>query len=65
MADPARHVQFNANNNYIIVHYNQDNNDDNDQNNDQAIQPHVPAAAPAPAQTAIMFKVEQSKIPEF
>jgi hypothetical protein len=65
MADPARHVQFNINNDDIIVHANRDNNDHDNQNNDQAVQPNVPAAAPAAAQTTLAFKVEQSKIPEF
>jgi hypothetical protein len=59
MADPARHVQFNVNNDDIIVHANRDNNDHDNQNNDQAVQPNVPA------QTTLAFKVEQSKIPEF
>ncbi len=42
-----------------------DNNDHDNQNNDMAVQPNVPAAAPAAAQTTLAFKVEQSKIPEF
>jgi len=79
MADPARHVQFNINED-IIIHDNQ-GNDDNDDcdnqntqnnqnalnnqgNNDQAWQV-VQLNAPTGAQMTLAFKVEQSKIPEF
>jgi hypothetical protein len=69
MADPARHMQFNVNNDDNIAQDNQDNDGKNcndSQNNDQeALQPNVQVAAPVAAQTTLVFKVEQSKIPEF
>ncbi len=37
----------------------------NVQNNDQALQINIPAATPGAAQTTLVFKVEQSKIPKF
>jgi hypothetical protein len=64
MADLARHVQFNVNNDDIIIHDNQgnDDNQNNQGSNDQAgqvLQPNIPAGA----QMTLAFKVEQSKIP--
>jgi hypothetical protein len=64
MADPARHLHFNVNDDEI-VHDNQGNDNQDDPISEvqagQVVQQNVPVGA----QTTLAFKVEQSKMSEF